>query len=91
MENKKDLPNPADFFFHSTPEEKQFNINNDDETATTNINIRELITINKEKLSKRVQLTIYPTAYEQAKEKALKEGRSFNNYVNELILKDLSK
>ncbi|WP_444314110.1 hypothetical protein [Megamonas funiformis] len=90
MENKKDIPNPADFFFDSTPEEKPVN-NNDDETATTNINIRELITVNKEKLSKRVQLTIYPTAYEQAKEKALKEGRSFNNYVNELILKDLSK
>lgn len=90
MENKKDLPNPADFFFDSTPEEKPVN-NNDDETATTNINIRELITVNKEKLSKRVQLTIYPTAYEQAKEKALKEGRSFNNYVNELILKNLSK
>lgn len=90
MENKKDLPNPADFFFDSAPEEKPVN-NNDDETATTNINIRELITVNKEKLSKRVQLTIYPTAYEQAKEKALKEGRSFNNYVNELILKDLSK
>ncbi len=89
MENKKDIPNPADFFFDSTPEEKP--VNNDDETATTNINIRELITVNKEKLSKRVQLTIYPTAYEQAKEKALKEGRSFNNYVNELILKDLSK
>lgn len=90
MENKKDLPNPADFFFDSAPEKKPVN-NNDDETATTNINIRELITVNKEKLSKRVQLTIYPTAYEQAKEKALKEGRSFNNYVNELILKDLSK
>ncbi|WP_295282196.1 hypothetical protein [Veillonella sp.] len=90
MENKKDIPNPADFFFDSTPEEKPVN-NNDDETATTNINIRELITVNKEKLSKRVQLTIYPTAYEQAKEKALKEGRSFNNYINELILKDLSK
>lgn len=90
MENKKDIPNPADFFFDSTPEEKPVN-NNDDETATTNINIRKLITVNKEKLSKRVQLTIYPTAYEQAKEKALKEGRSFNNYVNELILKDLSK
>ena len=90
MENKKDIPNPADFFFDSTPEEKPVS-NNDDETATTNINIRELITVNKEKLSKRVQLTIYPTAYEQAKEKALKEGRSFNNYINELILKDLSK
>lgn len=90
MENKKDLPNPADFFFDSAPEEKTVN-NNDNEINTTNINIRELITINKEKLSKRVQLTIYPTAYEQAKEKALKEGRSFNNYINELILKDLSK
>lgn len=90
MENKKDLPNPADFFFDSTPEEKPVN-NNDDEINTTNINIRELITVNKEKLSKRVQLTIYPTAYEQTKEKALKEGRSFNNYINELILKDLSK
>ncbi len=86
---QKDFSNAAEFFFDT-------NENNNTTTPTEEIseakyNVREIISKNEEKLTKRVQLTIYPTAYEQAKLKAISEGRSFNNYVNELILKDLSK
>lgn len=82
----KDFKNPADMFFKDVTESTPA-----DETITeaTNIDIREQL--KNERLTKRVQLTIAPTAYNQAKAKAFSEGRSFNNYVNNLILKDLLK
>ena len=80
MDTTKEFTSAADFFFDSCDETL---------TATEKYDIREIIS--EEKLSKRVQLTIYPSAFEQARLKAKSQGRSFNNYVNELILKDLSK
>ena len=86
MDKIKDFNDPAEAFFSDIT---QSTFNNEPTPESITFNIREQI--KTERLTKRVQLTIYPTAYEQAKEKALKEGRSFNNYINELILKDLSK
>ena len=87
MSKLKNFNDPAEAFFTDITESTSA-----DKATTetkTNIDIREQL--KTERLTKRVQLTIAPTAYNQAKAKAFSEGRSFNNYVNNLILKDLLK
>lgn len=84
MENKN-FDNPAEMFFSDVTAP----VVPDEQATEKKADIREQL--QSEKLTKRVQLTITPTAYAKAKAKALSEGRSFNNYINNLILKDILK
>ena len=43
-----------------------------------------------EKRTKRVQLVMQPSIYEQAKARAKSQGMSFNDYMHTLIEKDLN-
>ena len=65
-----------------------------DELATKqpekNINMSKIII--PEEPKKRYTLTLPEALFDKARTKAkLEEGRSFNNYVNQLILRDLIK
>lgn len=45
--------------------------------------------VKAEAKSKRVNLVIQPSLYNTAKKKTKKEGKSFNQYIIDLIIKDL--
>lgn len=84
MDTKK-FDNPAEIFFtDAIPADEPAT-----EQLKENTNLKHIV--ESERLTKRFALTISPTLFEKARIKAKSEGRSFNNYVNQLILRDLIK
>lgn len=84
MENKN-FDNPAEIFFSDVTAAVIPN----EQAAEYKKNLRKQI--NKEKKTKRVQLTLSPTAYEKAQAIVDLEGGSFNNYIQNLIINDILK
>lgn len=81
----KNFDNPAEMFFtDAIPADEPAT-----EQPKEDTNLKKII--ESERLTKRFALTISPTLFEKARIKAKSEGRSFNNYVNQLILRDLIK
>lgn len=78
MDTRK-FDNPADMFFSDiippAADEQQ--------TETSKLIQKD------EKLTKKILLSMKPSIHELATIKAKSQGRSFNNYVNQLIMEDL--
>lgn len=43
----------------------------------------------KKEIKKRVTIALYPSMIEKAKERAVKQNRSFSNYIENLILAEM--
>ena len=86
--NTKKFDSPTEIFFtdaipNDEPITKQTQIEK-------NINIKKVL--ESEHPKKRYTLNLPLALFEKARTKAkLEEGRSFNNYVTQLILRDLTK
>lgn len=81
----KNFNNTAEIFFTDTITADEATTKQQKENTT----LKKII--NSENSSKSYSLKMSPTLYKKARIKAESEGRSFNNYVNQLILRDLIK